>query len=164
MLQVFNFPITTGVNVSRMRPDLTSLPVVTMHAVLRTNGRSVRSGALPAACSALRSFSSSITSGMTRMPASLSPLCTAVPPLRVAIMTSSWLFTAMSRAESTRNTPLHAARSSILPSFTSVRVMFSCPHRASSRSAASFSSSFALSPMLLRGFSFFSVQPRWVLL
>ena len=29
MPQVFNFPITTGVNVSRMRPDLTSLPAAT---------------------------------------------------------------------------------------------------------------------------------------
>ena len=47
------------------------------------------SGSFPSAVSALCSFSSSMTSGMTRMPASLSPSRTAVPPLRVAIITSS---------------------------------------------------------------------------
>ena len=78
-------------------------------------------------------------SGMTRIPASLSPARTAVPPLRVAIITSSWLFTAMSRWESTRNTPSQAAFSSILPSLTSLRSIFSCPQRVSRRSAASFS-------------------------
>ena len=31
-----SFSMTTGVNVSLMRPDFTSLPVETMHAVLRT--------------------------------------------------------------------------------------------------------------------------------
>lgn len=40
-------------------------------------------------------------SGMTRMPANLSSFFTAVPSLRVAIITSSWVFTASSRALST---------------------------------------------------------------
>ena len=131
--------MTTGVKVSLMRPFFTSPPVATMQAVLRTKGFSCSRGAGPAACSAFCSFSSAIIRGITRMPASLSPLRTAVPPLRVAIITSSWLFTATRRGLSTRNRPSQAAFSSILPSFTSLRVMFSWPHSLSSRSAASFS-------------------------
>ena len=80
-----------------------------------------------------------MTRGMTRIPASFSPLRTGVLPWRVAIMTSSWLFTARSRWESTRKSPSMAAVSSILPSFTSLRSMFSLMARAQSRSAASFS-------------------------
>ena len=60
-------------------------------------------------------------------------------PQRVAIITSSPAFTASSRRLSTRKRPSQAAVSSILPSLTSLRSMWSLRHRASSRSAASFS-------------------------
>ena len=73
------------------------------------------------------------------MPASLSPLRTAVPPFRVAIMRSSMELTAMSFSEFTRKRPSQAALSSILPSLTSLRSMCSFAHRAQSRSAPSFS-------------------------
>ena len=130
---------TTGVKLSGIRPFATSLPVVMTAAVRLTNGRTDSSGALPAACSACRSFSSRMMSGMTRVPASLSPGCTVPPPRRVAIISSSMLLTAKSRALSTRNTPSIALFSSIFPSFVSLHVMFSLPHSAARRSAASFS-------------------------
>ena len=64
------------------------------------------------------------------MPASLSPLRTAVPPFRVAIMMSSVVLTAISFSEFTRKRPSQAALSSILPSLTSVRSMLALAHRA----------------------------------
>ena len=79
---------------------------------------------LTAACSAACSVSSLMMRGMTRIPASLSPFFTAVLPFRVAIITSSRELTAMSRWLSTWNRPSQAARSSILPSFVSLRTMF----------------------------------------
>ena len=134
-----SFRSTTGVKLSGMRPFATSLPVVMTAAVRSVNGRTASSGASPAACSAASSFSSRITSGMTRVPASLSPGRTRPPPRRVAIISSSTLFTAKSRSLSTRNTPSISLFSSILPSLVSLHAMFSRPHSAARRSAASFS-------------------------
>ena len=77
--------------------------------------------------------------GMTRIPASLSPFRTAVPPFRVAIISWSIPFTARRASDRTRNSPSQAAFSSILPSFTPLRSIFALAHRASRRSAPSSS-------------------------
>ena len=66
-----SFRSTTGVKLSGIRPFATSLPVVTTAAVFSVNGRTSRIGGPPAACSACRSFSSSIISGISARAAQL---------------------------------------------------------------------------------------------
>ena len=76
------------------------------------------------------------------MPASLSPLRTAVLPARVAIMTFSTEFTARRASERTVKQPSQAARSSILPSLMSSAWVQPAPSASlHSRRAASFSCS-----------------------
>ena len=83
-----SFASTTGVNASCISPLATSLPVVTMPAVRIFQGSSSRRGRPPPMASARASFSSPITRGITRVPHSTSPRRTAVPPWRVAIISS----------------------------------------------------------------------------
>ena len=124
---------------SWINPFFTSLPVATMAAVFRTQGRSSSRGVSPAAALAAVSFSSAMIRGITRIPASLAPFLTAVPPFRVAIISSSMAFTARRDSDRTRNSPSQDAFSSILPSLTPLRSIFSLAHRASRRSAPSSS-------------------------
>ena len=88
-----------------MRPALTSLPVVTMPTRRSLKGTTSQSGSVPAAAAAWSSTPCSMTSGITRMPASLSPVRTAVLPRRVAIMTCSTEFTARRASLLTRKHP-----------------------------------------------------------
>ena len=81
----------------------------------------------------------SITSGMMRVPQSLSPFFTPKPEDRVAIIIRPRAFTARMRGASARNRPSQSAESSILPSFGSEAVMCSFWHRSRRISAASFS-------------------------
>ena len=63
----------TGVNLSSMRPWKTSLPVVTMPTRLCAKGSMRKIGPPAAAAFAASIFAFSITSGITRVPAILSP-------------------------------------------------------------------------------------------
>ena len=91
----------TGVKVSWMSPFFTSLPVVTRPQVLSVKGLSERMGSGPAIASASRSFSSSMTRGIIRIPASFAPFFTAVFECRVAIISSSRPLRAFRRVMST---------------------------------------------------------------
>ena len=128
-----------GVNLSSIRPFFTSLPVATMPNFLRFSGKRRRMGVSPASALACSIFSFLMTSGMTRVPHSLSPFFTTNPLDRVAIISSPMAFSARSRGRSTRNSPSASAVSSILPSLASPARM--CSFRQMSRriSAASFS-------------------------
>ena len=107
---------STGVNASWISPFFTSLPVVTTPKGRGWKGRSCKSGSGPAALRARSIFAFSITSGMTRVPHSLSPFLTGKPPARVAIIMSPSALTARRRSVSTSSRPSASAVSSILPS------------------------------------------------
>ena len=135
-----SFSSMTGVKRSWMRPFFTSDPVAMIAAVKIEYGFTLMSGRPPAARSAFSTVLSSTTSGITRVPASASPVFTPKPPLRVATMTSSTEFTAKSRSVSTRKTPSVAALMPILPSEGSPEATVPSPRQsAASRFAASFS-------------------------
>ena len=84
-------------------------------------------------------FSSSITRGMIRVPASLSPAFTGTFPCREAIIIWPMLFTALRASFFILNRPLHAAVSSIFPSLGAERSMYSPLQMAQRISAASSS-------------------------
>ena len=84
-------------------------------------------------------FSSSITRGMMRVPASLSPAFTPKFPWRVAIIIWPKPFTALRASLFTFKRPSQAAVSSIFPSLASERSICSPRHMAQRISAASFS-------------------------
>ena len=96
-------------------------------------------GSAPAAAFTRSIFSFSMTSGMMRVPASLSPFFTGKSPWRVAIIICPKELTASSFSLFMRRTPSISEQSSILPSFTSPRLMFSPLQIEQSTSAASFS-------------------------
>ena len=102
-----------------------ALPVVITPAVFNFHGVTFNNGSGPAFFSASSSLFSSMISGITRIPASLSPFFTAVFVCLVAIMISSTLFTSYNRSTSTWNNPSTSANSSILPSFTTDECIFS---------------------------------------
>ena len=139
----FNFSTTTGVKVSLMRPLYTSFPVVTIPTFLGRNGFSSSRGLPPVSSFAMflaRSIlSSSITRGIIRVPASLSPLCTGKSPWRVAIIICPKPLTAFSASRFTFKRPSRVAVISIFPSFAWERSICSPRHMAHRISAASFS-------------------------
>ena len=134
-----SFSSSTGVKASWISPFCTSLPVVTTPKVLARKGRSCKRGSGPATWRAFSMAVFSITSGMMRVPQSLSPLCTANPEDRVAIIMRPRALTARMRFASAKNSPSQSAESSILPSLGSEAVICSFRQRSRRISAASFS-------------------------
>ena len=134
-----SFAFTTGVNLSSIRPRYTSLPVVTIPAFIFRKGRIRKTGSVPQISFTRFIFSSSITSGTTRMPAILSPLFTGKSPWREASTICPRAFTAFSFSRSIFRSPSTSAVSSIFPSFGSEAFMWLPWHTCRRISAASFS-------------------------
>ena len=90
-----------GVKASWIRPPATSPPVVIRPQVFSFQGCRERMGLSPARRSATSSLYSSMTRGMMRVPANLSPFRTLVLVWRVAMIISSSSLMAFSRGTST---------------------------------------------------------------
>ena len=134
-----SFCSSTGVKASWISPFCTSLPVVTTPKLRARKGRSCNSGSVPTTWRACSMAVFSMTSGMMRVPQSLSPFCTRKPEDRVAIIIRPRALTARMRSASARNSPSQSAVSSILPSFGSEAVICAFWHRSRRIPAASFS-------------------------